>query len=108
MTTPKMKKMLSQRAKKQWENAEYRKYMTQKFLEFYHSHPNYQAQNAQALNSAQKNYWSQEENRLKQAKRVRKYFVDHPEAKEYLWQKARLEWSDLNLLEWRRQKTKEQ
>ena len=108
MTTPEMRKMLSKRARKQWGNDEYKHYMTQKFLEFYHSHPGYRTQNAQALNLAQKNYWSQKENRLKQSNRVKKYFVDHPEAKEYLLQKATLEWSDVKLLQWRRQKTKEQ
>jgi DNA gyrase subunit B len=108
MSTPKMKKMLSQRAKKQWENDAYKNYMTQKFMEFYHSHPDYQAQNALALNQAQKDYWSKKENRLKQAGRVEKYFNDHPEAKEYLLRKAKAEWSDVNLLEWRRQKTKGQ
>jgi len=108
MTTPVMRKMLSKRAKKQWENEEYRNYMAKKFLEFYHSHPDYQKANALTLNLSQKHYWSQKENRLKQSKRVEKYFADHPEAKEYLLQKAKLEWSDLKLLQWRRQKTKEQ
>ncbi|MEK6714460.1 MAG: DNA topoisomerase (ATP-hydrolyzing) subunit B [Candidatus Omnitrophota bacterium] len=108
MSTPKMRQMLSQRAKKQWENDEYKVYMTKQFLEFYHSHPEYRKQNAQNLNSAQKNYWAKKENRLKQASRVKKYFIDHPEAKEYLLQKAKTEWSDKNLLEWRKDKTKEQ
>ncbi|MBU3959083.1 MAG: hypothetical protein KKE91_04430, partial [Candidatus Omnitrophica bacterium] len=83
MTTPEMRKMLSQRAKKQWEEDEYKNYMIQKFLQFYHSHPDYQARNARTLNLAQKNYWSKKENRLKQAGRVEKYFVTHPAAKEY-------------------------
>ncbi len=108
MSTPKMRKMLSQRAKKQWENNEYKNYMVRKFLEFYHAHPDYQTQNAQTLNLAQRNYWSKKENRLKQAGRVEKYFIDHPEAKEHLLQKARVEWSDAGLLKWRKQKTKEQ
>ncbi len=108
MTSPKMRQMLSQRARKQWENDEYKNYMTRKFLEFYHSHPDYRTQNTQFLNLAQKNYWSKEENRKKQANRVKKYFSVHPEAKEYLLKKAKIEWSDAKLLAWRRQKTKEQ
>ncbi len=108
MTTPEMRKMLSQRGKKQWENDEYKNYMTQKFLEFYYSHLDYRTKNTQILNLAQKNYWSKKENRLKQSGRVEKYFIDHPEAKEYLLKKAKIEWSDKNLLNWRRQKTKEQ
>jgi DNA gyrase subunit B len=108
MITPEMRKMLSQRARKQWKNDKYKNYMTQKFLEFYYSHPRYQTQNAHLLNLAQKRYWSQKENRLKQSKRVKKYFMNHPEAKECLFRKAKAEWSDANLLQWRRQKTKEQ
>ena len=102
------RELFSRNAKKQWQNSEYKKYMTQKFLEFYQSHPEYQAQNNQALNLAQKNYWAQQENRSKQSKRVTKYFEAHPEAKEYLLQKAKVEWSDAKLLKWRSQKTKEQ
>ncbi|MDP2938047.1 MAG: toprim domain-containing protein, partial [Candidatus Omnitrophota bacterium] len=75
---------------------------------FYHSHPDYRTQNTQFLNLAQKNYWSKEENRKKQANRVKKYFSVHPEAKEYLLKKAKIEWSDAKLLAWRKQKTKEQ
>jgi len=99
---------LSARAKKQWEDPEYKQYMVKKFFEFYRSHSNYRKVNAQSLNLAQKNYWSQKENRLKQAGRVKQYFIDHPEAKEHLLRKAKTEWMDKNLLEWRRQKTKEQ
>ncbi|MFH1457649.1 MAG: DNA topoisomerase (ATP-hydrolyzing) subunit B [Candidatus Omnitrophota bacterium] len=100
--------LFSKNAKRQWENPAYKAYMVKKFLDFYHSHPDYQTQNAQTLNLAQKNYWSQKESRLKQSNRVKKYFANHPEAKEYLLQKATLEWSDIKLLQWRRQKTKEQ
>ncbi|MDP2927926.1 MAG: DNA topoisomerase (ATP-hydrolyzing) subunit B [Candidatus Omnitrophota bacterium] len=108
MSTPEMRKMLSQRAKKQWENDEYKNYMGKKFLEFYHSHPDYQAQNTQALNLAQKSFWSKTENRKSQAERVKKYFRLHSEAKAYLATQAKTEWSDAKLLAWRRQKTKEQ
>jgi len=108
MTSPEMRRALSQRSKKQWENEEYKNYMTQKFLEFYRSHPDYQIRNAQILNRAQKNYWSQSANRAKQASRVEQYFMNHPEAKEYLFKKAKAEWADAKLVEWRRQKTREQ
>jgi DNA gyrase subunit B len=108
MTTPKMRAMLSRRAKKQWENPAYKAFMAKKFLEFYQAHPDYQARNSVVLNRAQKHYWSHQENRLKQAARVKAYFVRHPEAKEYLLRKAKSEWSDKALLRWRGQKTKEQ
>ena len=35
MSTPEMKKMLSERAKKQWSNEEYKRYMIKKFIDFY-------------------------------------------------------------------------
>lgn len=100
--------LLSARAKKQWESPEYKKYMVNKFLEFYRANPHYRRENALALNLAQKNYWAKKENRLKQASRVKKYFTEHPQAKECLAQKAKSEWLDKNLLAWRAQKTKEQ
>jgi len=102
------REFFSAQAKKQWKSPEYKDYMAKKFLEFYHSHPDYQKQNAQALALAQRNYWANQENRSKQARRVKKYFIDHPEAKEYLLQKAKTEWADANLVQWRRQKTREQ
>ena len=108
MTTPKMRQMLSLRAKKQWENIEYKKYMGKKFLEFYYSHADYQKQNSKLLNSSQKKYWSQEENKTIQANKVKKYFSTHSAAKEHLANKAQIEWADTKLLAWRRQKTKEQ
>ncbi|MFH1779444.1 MAG: DNA topoisomerase (ATP-hydrolyzing) subunit B [Candidatus Omnitrophota bacterium] len=63
---------------------------------------------AMTLNLAQRNYWSQKENRLRQANRVRKYFLDNPEKKEYLSGKAKAQWQSADLLGWRRQKTREQ
>jgi len=101
-------RMLSAKAKRQWEDPAYKSYMTEKFLQFYHSNSAYRRQNAQSLNLAQRQHWAKEANRLKQASRVRKYFIDHPEAKEHLSKKAMAEWSNTGLLEWRRRKTKEQ
>ncbi|MBI5873203.1 MAG: DNA topoisomerase (ATP-hydrolyzing) subunit B [Candidatus Omnitrophica bacterium] len=100
--------LFSKNAKIQWANPAYKNLMGQKFLEFYHSHPDYQKQNAETLNLEQKKYWIKEENRLKQASRVKKYFIDHPEVKKLLFQKAKAEWMDANLLEWRKEKTRAQ
>lgn len=82
--------------------------MVSKFLEFYHTNPIYRKRSTMVLNQAQRDYWSQKENRSKQAKRVKQYFMDHPETKKYLSQKAKMQWADTNLLEWRRKKTREQ
>ena len=100
--------LLSARAKRQWENPEYKKYMVQKFLDFYYSNENYRKQNLRRLDRNQKRYWAQAENRQKQASRVRAYFKEHPEMKMHLFEKAKKEWRDEGLLDWRRRKTREQ
>jgi DNA gyrase subunit B len=103
-----LKDLLSERAKRQWQNPEYKAYMAKRFLEFYSTNKHYRDQNSRILNQAQKRYWSNKENRIKQANRVKQYFEGHPETRQHLSNKARLEWSDKNLLGWRREKTKEQ
>ena len=108
MTTPEMKKMLSRRAKKQWQNKEYKQYMVEKFLEFYNNSPDYREKNNKLLNDVQKKYWGDKSNRLKQARRVRKYFKSNPEKKEELSLLAKKQWLDAEMLTWRSQKTKEQ
>jgi len=108
MTTPAMQKMLSRRAKKQWEDEEYKQYMAKKFLEFYYSSPEYRKQNNALLNKAQKEYWAQEQNREEQSQRVKNYFDLYPEKKKELSLMAKRQWQDKKLLEWRSTKTKEQ
>jgi DNA gyrase subunit B len=108
MTTPEMKKMLSRRAKKQWENEEYKKYMTRKFLEFYNNSPEYRKMNNELLSKIQKEYWAKKENRRKQARQVRRYFKQYPQKKEELSLIAKRQWQNSELLAWRSQKTKEQ
>lgn len=108
MLSPRMRKTLSERAKKQWENGEYKKFMTQKFLEFYHQNLDYQQRNKQFLNRAQKEYWSNEANRQKQAERVRQYFQKNPQKKKELSRLAKSQWQDNELKTWRSDKTKEQ
>lgn len=108
MTTPAMRKMLSQRAKKQWADPEYKKFMLDKFMQFYQNSAEYRKQNEEVLNSAQRAYWAKEANKSSQARRVRRYFEEHPEAKKILADKAAQEWSDSALLAWRRKKTSEQ
>lgn len=105
---PDIRKMLSQRAKKQWENQDYKDFMVQKFIQFCDSNPKYVAKNLKILNDAQKNYWSDPENRNKASERVKKHFEENPDLRNNLSRKARDMWNDEVLLIWRRQKTKEQ
>ena len=103
-----MRKELSIRAKAQWENEEYKKYMVQKFLDFYASNAEYREKSQKTLKKAKKEYWGDVENRKKQAKRVKKFFnQNHDLIKEYS-KKAKEQWSDTELLEWRSNKTKQQ
>ena len=108
MLKPEMRKLLSQRAKKQWEDEDYKQYMVQKFLEFYKKNPKYREKNNKILYENQKKYWSDSKNRKKWAKKIKEYFERHPEKREELSRKAKEQWQNKKLLEWRSQKTKEQ
>ncbi len=103
-----MREELSKRAKSQWENEEYKKYMIGKFLEFYNKNPEYRAKSQQVLQEAQKTYWASTENRKKQAERVRQFYAENPQKMTELSKTAKIQWSDINLKDWRSQKTKEQ
>lgn len=108
MNSPKMKKMLSDRAKKQWQNQEYKKFMLTKFLDFYNSNSEYRMKNNQNLNEQQKEYWNSPINRNAQSERVKNYFQSHPEKKAFFSEMAKQQWNSEELLKWRSQKTKEQ
>jgi len=108
MNEPKMKKMLSKRAKKQWQNKDYKKYMKQKFLEFYANNQDYRKRNNELLYKIQKKYWNNLENRKKQSEKVKEYFEENPKKKEELSQIAKKQWEDEKLLKWRSKKTQEQ
>jgi len=108
MSTPEMRKMLSRRARKQWEDEEYKGYMTRKFLDFYHNNDEYRRQNNERLNEAQRKYWNEEKNRRRQSQRVKEYYENHPEKKKELSKLAKEQWQDKDLLSWRSDKTKEQ
>ena len=100
--------MLSERAKKQWSDKNYKSYMTKKFKEFYDSHDDYRKSNNEKLNIAQKDYWTRKENREVASQRTCKFYEDHKEARQYLSKTAKEQWQDENLIEWRRKKTQEQ
>ncbi len=108
MSSPGMKKMLSKRAKKQWQDEDYKNYMAGRFLEFYNSNSKYREKNKKLLLEAQKEYWSSDKNKEKQAIKVRKYFEKHPEMKVWLSGIARKQWSDVSLRKWRSEMTKKQ
>ncbi|TAE93658.1 MAG: DNA topoisomerase (ATP-hydrolyzing) subunit B [Oscillatoriales cyanobacterium] len=108
MQQPETRQILSEQAKAQWEDEEYKAYMTSKWREFYDTNEDYREQNNEQLNQAQQEYWSSEENRLAQSERVRNHFANNPEAREAHSQFAKEQWQNEELLDWRREKTKEQ
>lgn len=107
-TMLKMRDVLSARAIKQWENPEYKKYMVNKFLEFYSNNSEYRNKNNKLLKNVQKEYWNSAENRKKQAERVKQYFISNPERRGELSALAKKQWQDVELKIWRKNKTKEQ
>ena len=108
MTTPEMRKQLSERAQKQWSNNEYKEFMKEKFLAFYHNSKEYREKNNALLFENQKKYWSSEAHRKLQTERTKKFFETHSARKEELSALAIKQWQNVELREWRREKTKTQ
>ncbi|OGY63121.1 MAG: DNA gyrase subunit B [Candidatus Harrisonbacteria bacterium RIFCSPHIGHO2_01_FULL_44_13] len=108
MREPRMRAILSERAKKQWENENYKKFMAQKFLGFYKNNEEYRNKNKKLLYKSQMEYWNNEDNRKKQAERVRNYFHKNLVIRSWLSQIAKQQWDDSALIKWRANKTKEQ
>lgn len=100
--------MLSFRAKKQWENPGYKKYMARKFLEFYNSNYEYRKKSREVLKKAQRKYWALKENKDKQSARAKKYFETYPEIRKQLSIKAIDQWKNEELLKWRSSQTQQQ
>ena len=105
---PEVQKMLSENAKKQWKDDEYKQFMASRFVEFYNSNENYRDKNRELLNQQQKEYWANPKNREKASEKVKKFFEENPDAKKYLSNLAKEQWKDEALIVWRRQKTREQ
>ena len=108
MQQPETRQLLSDQAKAQWENEAYKSFMLEKWQEFYATNPEYRALNAEQLNQAQQEYWAHESNRQAQAERVTAYFAEHPKVRAAFSDKAKEQWQDVSLREWRSGKTREQ
>ncbi len=108
MKEPQTRKILSRNAKTQWENDEYKEYMVNRFLDFYHNNEEYRRKNNENLNLQQKKYWSSNKNRENQSKKVKKYFDENPEKRELLSEISKMQWTSPELKKWRKEKTKEQ
>ncbi|MCE7935234.1 MAG: DNA topoisomerase (ATP-hydrolyzing) subunit B [Chlorobi bacterium CHB2] len=108
MKEPATREMLSNQAKAQWANPEYKQFMVERWREFYQSNVEYQRVNRQQLLQAQRTYWSDQDNREKQSARTRTFYANHPEAISELSKLAKEQWQNEELKEWRRKKTSEQ
>jgi DNA gyrase subunit B len=108
MKDPKTREILSEQAKVQWQDEEYKAYMGEKWREFYENNEEYRQQNNEMLYQAQEEYWAIEENRLAQSERVKQHFTDNPELREIWSERSKEQWQDEGLKSWRREKTKEQ
>jgi DNA gyrase subunit B len=108
MQEPNTKNILSKQAKKQWENESYKKFMSERYLEFYYGNEEYRNKCLNRLNQEQKKYWNNPKNRELQSKRVKQYFEENPEKKEYLRELASEQWKNNDLKEWRSKETKKQ
>jgi DNA gyrase subunit B len=102
------RKLLSKNAQAQWKDETYKKYMTQKWKEFYESNAEYRAKNQENLFQAQSRYWSNQEHRTQQSNRTRSYFAEHPEVRRELSERAEKQWKDPSLKAWRRETTSKQ
>lgn len=102
------KELFSANAKKQWNDPAYKKFMTEKFLEFYNSNAEYRKTNNQNLDKIQREYWNNVANRKQQSNKVLEHFNTHPERKQLLSQIAIKQWENSELLNWRKEKTKTQ
>ena len=117
---------LSQAARNQWQDPAYRKYMSERakqqrqdpdksqavldgFQQWFKSLSEEEyAEYCQRSQSLFSEYWAEEEHRMEQSERTRRYFEHHPEARELLRQRALEQWEDSNLRAWRSEKTQEQ
>ncbi len=108
MQQPETRQLLSDQAKVQWEDKDYKKFMQTKWREFYAANAEYRLLNADQLNQAQQQYWADETHRREQSGRVTAHFASHPEAREANSTLAKKQWEDALLLAWRSGKTREQ
>ena len=117
---------LSEQAVMQWQNPEYRAYMSERvklqrqdtvlnerllqgFQDWFKglSPEEYDAY-CERSRQLMSEYWSDAGHRMEQSARTRQYYDAHPEAKENRRQEALKQWEDEELRRWRSEKTREQ
>ncbi len=105
---PEIKQMFSEISKELMKSPAYKENLIKKFIEFYNTNEEYRKKNNELLNNAQKEYWTNPENRKIAAEKVRIFFQENPDSKKYLSDLAKEQWKNVDLIVWRREKTKQQ
>jgi DNA gyrase subunit B len=108
MQMPETRDILSAQAREQWADEEYKAYMGQKWREFYELNDEYRAKSNTRLINACSLYWSSQDNRNRQAERIREYFKNNPSACKQQSHSAKAQWDNVELRNWRSAKTREQ
>ncbi len=108
MQQPATRELLSKNAKQQWTNEIYKTYMGVSWRRFYDGNPAYREENRKQLGTAQKQFWADGENRIKQSERTKQFFEAHPERKIELSKLAKTQWQSTELLTWRKKTTSQQ
>lgn len=108
MATLQHRRALQQRAKRQWESAEYKLFMREAFLRFFYTNKTYRETTLRRLQALQKEYWSSDEHRLQQSVRTSAFFALHPEKRQALSTLAKTQWNNESLRKWRAQTTRTQ
>jgi DNA gyrase subunit B len=108
MMEPETRRVLSEQAKQQWEDPEYRTFMGQQWREFFDSNEDYRKEVLERLDRGQRDYWANAAFRKERSEAVRRFFEENPDAREALSKKAKKQWKDETLRAWRADKTSEQ
>jgi DNA gyrase subunit B len=119
-------KQLHEQAILQWQDPEYRRYMSERVklqrqndtlnqklidgFKAWFASLSLEEYNAYCLKmqELQAVYWSEPEHRIQQSERTRQYYQDHPEAREQRREESLLQWENEELRAWRSEKTREQ
>jgi DNA gyrase/topoisomerase IV subunit B len=108
MKEPETSRILSEQAKAQWQDEEYKRFMLAEWRRFYETNEAYRDETRRILNEAQTRYWADDANRQAQSDRVKDYFMTHPDVREEFSKRSKEQWSDGSLRKWRSKKTSEQ
>src|SRR3989475_1737245 len=100
--------ILASRAKNQGKDTEYKRYMRSRWLSFYRENEKYRTEVLERLNREQREYWSVPGRRRVHAERSRRYFAEHPAAREKFSEQAKAQWRDEALRAWRAEATRQQ